>query len=131
MPSNGSALSGTRRLTPHCLNASDSQQATTADRPQASACPLQRLVRWRALQQCGELVDGETRLANEGPQRAFRERLVLGNNQAAVRRVTMAEHDVAAPLAISLVADALERADGVTSRDARELAQTATSTSSS
>jgi hypothetical protein len=38
---------------------------------------------------------------------------------------------VAAPLAVSLVADALEDANRLAGRDARELAQTATSTSSS
>lgn len=48
-----------------------------------------------------------------------------------MRRIAMTEHDVAAPLAVLFVADALEGPNRLASRDARELAQTATSTNSS
>ena len=58
---------------------------------------LQRLVGPR-LEERVELLDGQTGFANERSKRAFRDRLVLGDNEAAVRRFAMAEHDVAVPL---------------------------------
>jgi len=93
--------------------------------------PVQWLVGRRALQKCSELVDREAGFADECSQRALCEGSMVGNNQASMRSVAMPENDMASALSILLVADSLEGANRFATRDDRELAQTATSTSSS
>jgi len=93
--------------------------------------PVQWLVGRRALQKCSELVDREAGFADEGSQSALREGSMVGNNQAPMRSVAMPENDMASALSILLVTDSLEGANRFATRDDRELAQTATSTSSS
>ena len=92
---------------------------------------MQWLVGRRALQKCSELVDREAGFADEGSQSALREGSMVGNNQAPMRSVAMPENDMASALSILLVTDSLEGANRFATRDDRELAQTATSTSSS
>jgi len=56
---------------------------------------------------------------------------MIGNYEAAMGRVTATKNDVASALPITLVTELFERPNHRAGGDARKLAQTATSTSSS
>ena len=85
----------------------------------------------RALEQSHELIDSEAGFAEERTQRALCESAMLRNYQTPVRRISVTQDHVAAALPIALVTELLERPDRLAGGDARQLAQTATSTSSS
>jgi len=56
---------------------------------------------------------------------------MIGDYEATVRRIAMPKDDMASALPITLVTELLECPDRLARGDARQLAQTATSTSSS
>ncbi len=85
----------------------------------------------RALERGDELIDSESGLSEKGTQCAFGEGAVLWNDKASVRRISVPQDHVAAALAVALVTELLERPNRLAGRDARQLAQTATSTNSS
>lgn len=67
-----------------------------------------------------ELLDREARVAQDGSQRPFGDFAVQGYGQALVRRVVVAEDDVAAGLAIYGVAVASEEAHELMAAQDRE-----------
>lgn len=84
-----------------------------------------------ALQECNEFVYGETCLPDQRTQRSLGESAVVGNHEPPMGRIAVAEHDVASALAVLFIAEAFEDSKGLATRYAGQLAQTATSTSSS
>ena len=66
-----------------------------------------------------ELFDRDSCLADEGAQRTLGNFSVVGDRQAAVGRLRVAEDDVAAPLPVELVPELAERRGNVAPRDAR------------
>jgi len=77
------------------------------------------------------MIDCETGLTDQGSQRALRERAMFRNYETSVRRIAVPKNNVASALTVALVAQLLECPDCLAGGDARQLAQTATSTSSS
>ena len=78
-----------------------------------------------------ELLHSQTGLADERSQRAFRDRLVVGDREAAERWSRIAEDHVASGLAVEKVAELAESFGCLPASDDGKLAQTAISTVSS
>jgi len=83
------------------------------------------------LQQSNELLDCDAGLSDQRSQRTLGDRPMVRNYKATVGWVTTPKNDVTAALPIALVPELLERSNDLAGGDARKLAQTATSTSSS
>ena len=101
-----------------------------------------RAARWRArtrtrsrgstrLQENHELLDGETSFPDQAAQGAPGEFLVVRDRQAPVRRILVAEDDVATGLTIFAVADLDECSHRLSAGDDRETRHIAISTISS
>jgi hypothetical protein len=107
------------------------QNANTLRSAYARGVSCKPLLGCARLQQRDEFIDRQAGLADECAEGALGNDPVIRDYEAPVRSIAMAKHDVAAPLAISLIPDPLERPDNLSPGDAGKLAQTATSTSSS
>jgi len=77
-----------------------------------------------------ELLHCDARLANQGTERSFADLAMIRNGEAAMRRLRMAEDDVAAALPIDLIPEPPEGSDSF-SRDPGKDAHSATSITSS
>ena len=117
MPSNGWPLSCGRAKFYH-----DSCRSEAARLAKARGRQLQRLVGQRGLpatKKLIELLDGESRLANQCAQGAFGDFPVVRDGESAVRRLDVAQDDVAAFLPINLVSELAKCRDCFTPRNAR------------
>jgi hypothetical protein len=68
----------------------------------------------RALQECEKLLDREPRLSKKGAKSPLRQLSMIGDYEATMRWITMAEHDVTATLPVALVPQALKGTDCLT-----------------
>lgn len=83
------------------------------------------------LQQGNELIDCESGLLDQRSQRTLGDGPMIGNYEPAMGRVAMPKNGVASALPITFATELFERPNHLAGGDARKLAQTATSTSSS
>lgn len=67
----------------------------------------------RRSEQVGEVLDRKSGVADESSQRSLGQLLVLRDGKPAIRRVPVAEENVAAALAVELVADPAKGVDGL------------------
>ncbi len=67
----------------------------------------------RRLKQGSELLDRKSGFADESSQSSLGQLLVLRNGKPPMRRVPVAEENVAAALAVELVADPAKGVDGL------------------
>lgn len=122
--------------------APEAERVTTPGRPadgrpmlhadQAPPGQLHRLgLRQLCAEEGGELLDGDASLANESAQGALRNLAMIWNRETPVRRLRMAQDDVAATLPIDFVAELAKSSGGRPPGDSRDRAHTATSTTSS
>ena len=81
------------------------------------------------LEQFGELIFGQARVADEGAERSLGEFAVVGNSETTTRRVT--ENEVTAGLMVNRVANLAEGFDRIRARATRKTAHRATSTMAS
>lgn len=78
-----------------------------------------------------KLFNADSGFADEGSKSALREFPMIWHGEPAIRWPDTAKNDMAPLLPIDLVSKATKRGDGLTTRDPRQRAQTATSITSS
>ena len=83
------------------------------------------------LEEPHKFLNGQADLPDQASERALGEFAVIGNRETAVRRVPVAEDDVAAGLMVHHIAESLERPDGLLAGYHGQLRQVGTSTVSS
>jgi len=81
--------------------------------------------------ECRELFDRDTGLADQDPECALCDFAVIGDGEAAERGLRMPQDDVAPLLAVDFVSEPAKGRHGLAAGDSREGAQTATSMTSS
>lgn len=87
---------------------------------------------WKRSLECpAEFIHGEPRFAKERAKGSLGDVRMVRDDETSMRAFVMAQDDVASPLAVDLVSQALEGPDGLRTRDVGQFAQTATSTTSS
>ncbi len=78
-----------------------------------------------------EILDADAGFPNQGAEGSLPDFAMIGNGETAMRRLRMAEDDVAAALSVDLVTEPPERRNDLSTGDSGKGAHTATSMISS